>query len=293
MLFRALNMSKHLKYIVFMKKSKHIVALLLALCLFSTMKAQIAITPSFVFVDEKNGIGNVFISNNAETSYEVSIDFTFGYPGSDTVGNLVMNYGDSLAYAKYALDPMLRAFPRSFILKGGQQRTVRLQVIPKLNNKDGFYYTRMKVLAKPMTADVTDSVAQGIGTKINFFFEQRTAVFYHKGKVSTGLEVKELDILQNEKILELRPHLACTGNAPFLGSMFAKLRNSEGKVVSETESTTTVYFDAIRRMDLKLEEVPPGTYSLELSFETRRNDMQSSDLIQAPRLVQNRTVVIK
>jgi len=276
-----------------MKKLKQGISLLFLFCFSSLLSAQIALAPSFVFVDENNGVGNVYVSNNSDKDYEVNINFAFGYPDGDSDGNMVMNYGDTVAYAKYALDPMIRAFPRSFIIKSGAQRTVRIQVIPGQRRKEGFYYTRMKVMAKPQTVDITDTVSVGIGTKINFNFEQITAVFYHKGKVNTGVKINELDIRQIAGALELRPHLACTGNAPFLGSMYAKLKNADGKLVAETQSTTTVYSDVIRRMDLKLEKLDPGTYTLEFSLETKRNDMQSSDLLQAPRVTMEKTVVIQ
>jgi len=276
-----------------MKTFKRYTVLLLMFVITSALTAQLSISPSFVFVDENNGVGNMFVSNSSDKSYEVTINFAFGYPGSDSEGNMVMNYTDSVAYAKYALDPFIRAFPRSFIIKGGAQRTVRIQVLPGKTRREGFFYTRMKVLAKPQTADVTDTVNVGIGTKINFNFEQITAVFYHKGMVTTGVKINELDVRQNKGVLELRPHLTCTGNAPFLGSMFAKLKDADGKVVAETQSTTTVYSDVIRRMDLKIDKVGQGTYTLELSLETKRNDMQSSDLIQSPKVIQEKTVVIQ
>lgn len=257
------------------------------------LSAQIALSPSFIFVDENSGVGNLYVSNNGTQAHEVTITFQFGYPGSDSDGNLVMNYDDSVAYNQFALDPLIRAFPRSFILAGGEQRTVRLQVVPGQERKEGFFFTRMKILAKPQTPEVTEDIADGIGTKISFNFEQITAVFYKRGSVSTGLEVKELDVRQNEDVLELRPHLHRTGNAPFLGSMYARLKDSRGNVVAETQSTSTAYFDVIRRMDLNTSGVTPGTYTLELSFETRRNDMMASDLVQAPRLVHETRVEIK
>lgn len=276
-----------------MKILKNIGVLLFLLCLTGMMKAQISLAPSFVFIDENNGVGNVFVNNNSDKSYEVTVNFAFGYPSSNAEGNIVMNYADSSAYAQYALDPMVRAFPRSFILKGGEQRTVRLQVVPKQRKVEGFYFTRMKVLAKPQTAEVADTMTQGIGTMINFNFEQITAVFYHKGKVTTGIDIKNVDIKQNDGKLEILPLLKRTGNAPYLGSMFAKLKDAQGKVVAEAQSSTTVYFEEIRRIDVPLDHVLSGEYNLELSFETRRNDMQASDLTQALRIVKDQKVVIK
>ena len=269
-----------------MKSLRTLLILLVCFGLAPLMWAQVALAPSFVFIDENSGVGNVFVSNNSQEAYEISIDFAFGYPDSDAEGNLVMNYEDSGAYAIHALDEMIRAFPRSFVLQGGEQRTVRIQVLPNQRRKEGAFFTRMKVLAQPQAREVTETVVEeGIGTRITFNFEQVTAVFYHKGRVSTGVEIKGVDVRQNEGVLELRPHLLRSGNAPFLGSMYARLKDKNGRVLAETQSTTTVYFDEIRRIDLDLEGVETGSYELELSFETKRNDMMASDLVQAARVV--------
>ncbi len=274
------------------KAKKHFLALgFLAFSI--SVAGQISLAPSFVFIDSNSGVGNLFVSNNSQQAHEVDISFLFGYPDSDTEGNLVMNYQDSVAYLQFGLDEMIRAFPRSFILGPGEQRTVRLHVIPAERRKEGFFFTRMKVLAKPQTPEVTGQIAEGIGTKISFNFEQVTAVFYHRGIVSTGILVKKLNVRQNEGVLELRPHLQRTGNAPFLGSMFAKLKDARGNVVAQAQGTTTAYFDVIRRIDLPLSEVKPGTYTIELTFETRRNDMAATDLVQAPPLMHKSTVVVE
>ena len=269
-----------------MKSLRTLLILLVCFGLAPLMWAQVALAPSFVFIDENSGVGNVFVSNNSQEAYEISIDFAFGYPDSDAEGALVMHYEVSGAYAIHALDEMIRAFPRSFVLQGGEQRTVRIQVLPNQRRKEGAFFTRMKVLAQPQAREVTETVVEeGIGTRITFNFEQVTAVFYHKGRVSTGVEIKGVDVRQNEGVLELRPHLLRSGNAPFLGSMYARLKDKNGRVLAETQSTTTVYFDEIRRIDLDLEGVETGSYELELSFETKRNDMMASDLVQAARVV--------
>lgn len=258
-----------------------------------SVSGQISLAPSFVFIDENSGVGNLYVSNNSTNLYEVIINFQFGYPDGDTEGNLVMNYDDREAYVKCALDEMIRAFPRSFTLKGGEQRTVRVQLVPGQRQKQGYFYTRLKVLAKPQAAEVSQTTAEGIGTKISFNFEQVTAIFYHKGPVSTGVAVKELDVKQNGKMLEMRPKLEHKGNAPFLGSMIARLKQANGNVVAETQSTVTAYFDVTRRMDLNLDKVAPGNYTLELSFTTQRNDMANTDLVQAPTVTHETQVEIK
>lgn len=255
-------------------------------------KAQIALSPSFVFIDGNSGVGDLFVSNKGDKTYEISISFIFGYPGSDSLGNLVMNYDDPKAFKEFALDSMVRAFPRTFTLPAGQQRTVRLQIIPGQTKKEGFFFTRMKVMAKPEAAEITEKVAEGVTTQLKFNFEQITAVFYHKGKVTTGLEVKKVDLQQTDSTLKIFPYLKRTGNSPFIGSMYASLKTGN-KVVAESQSTTTAYFDVLRPIDINIKGVKPGNYTLELRFETRRNDMDKKDLVQAPKLVHTQKVVIK
>ena len=276
-----------------MLKIKLIFSLLLLLGIALRLGAQIALAPSFVFIDEHNGVGNIYVSNNSNQAYEVSISFAFGYPDGDADGKLVMNYNDPVAYAQFALDSMIRAFPRSFVLNANEQRTVRVQVLPNQRRKQGYFFTRMKVLAKPQTQEITETVSEGIGTQITFNFEQVTAVFYHRGTVTTGVQIKKLDIKQVDKTLQLRPHLQKMGDAPFIGSMIAELKDSNGNTVAETKSSTTAYFDVIRRLDLNIADVKPGNYKLNLEFITQRNDMAAGDLIQADPLEHEVDVVIK
>jgi len=247
---------------------------------YTVLHAQLAISPPYVTVDGKSGVGNIYITNNSDQSQEVEISFAFGYPASDSAGNLVMNYTDSVAYKKYAMDPVVRAFPRTFILPANQQRTVRVQVKPSSGMKDGFYFTRAKILAKPQTADVAKPIAEGITTKINFNFEQVIPAFYKRGKVTTGLKIEKIDATQKDTSLVIIAHLDRLGEAPFIGSMIAKLSDSKGKVVATTQSSTTAYFKVLRRLDLNVAKVPSGSYKLELTFETKRGDMAAADLVR-------------
>jgi len=255
--------------------------------------AQISLTPSFVFIEERTGVGNIMIHNNGTTPYEISINFMFGYPGSDSDGNLVMIYTDTIAQAQYGLENMIRAFPRSFLLQPQQQQTVRIQVLPRYRRNEGFFFTRMSVFAQPQSPEITEEVAEGVGTRISFNVEQITAVFYRRGPVNTGLGISKLEIEQTDSVLLIKPHLQRSGNAPFLGSMYATLKDTRGNTVAESQSTTTVYFDVIRPIQLLVEHLPSGRYTLELSFESRRNDIREDHLVQMPRFVHTQEILLE
>ena len=245
--------------------------------------AQVSIAPSTVFISDQTNIGTVYVSNRSDEPQEVSIEFAFGYPTSDENGNLIMTYDDQEAFERYAINEWVRAFPRSFVLGPRQQQTVRFQVRPRPQAQDGTYWTRVKILANPQTPDIDLAPdEEGIATRITFRFEQIIAAFYKKGNTTTGVSVSKVEVRHEENRLLLMPHLQRTGNSPFIGSMIAKMYDAGGNLVKERQTTTTAYFEEIRRIEIDTEGLEPGNYRVELTFETRRGDISPTDLVQAP-----------
>ncbi len=271
---------------VFIKRIIHsLVFTLVNMCVISGITAQVSLAPSSLFVDEKSGIANLYVSNRSTVPQEVLVSFAFGYPGSDEKGNLVMQYEDEAAAEAFGLDPYIRAFPKSFILEPNQQQTVRIQVRPSAAMNDGFYFTRIKVLSSPEVPVLAENSKESINAQISFKFEQVIAVFYKKGKVETGLSIRDLEIEQTEKELIVIPVLERLGNAPFIGTFSAALKDSGGSSVTEAQTSTTAYFNTKRRLALKTENLKPGYYELELKFVTKRSDMATGDLVQAPDVI--------
>lgn len=254
--------------------------------------AQVAIAPSTVFIDDQTNIGTLYVSNRSDEPQEVSIEFAFGYPSSDEEGNLVMNYEDSVAFDQYAVNERIRAFPRSFVLDGGQQQTVRFQVRPDPGSEDGMYWTRVKIMANPREADIGVTEEEEITTRITFRFEQIVAAFYKQGNVTTGLNIKEVEVRHVDDKTVLMPHMERTGNAPFIGSMTARMYDADGNLVKEQQTTTTAYFEEVRRLEMDTSDLSPGDYRVELTFETRRGDISPTDLVQAPEITETINVSI-
>ncbi|MCW9706295.1 hypothetical protein [Fodinibius salsisoli] len=241
-------------------------------------------------IHDDTNVGSLFINNNSDEPKEVSITTEFGYPDSDSLGNLEMNYDDTKAEEQYGLDEDIRIFPRSFVIKPNQQQTVRLQVRPSQDRSNGVYWTRISVTSNAVTPEVDEKETEGITTQINYQFEQNIAAFYHKGKTTTGVEVRDIEVEQNDDILTIIAQLSRTGNSPFLGSIHAELYDQSGQKVGEAETTTTVYFDESRQLDLNAEDLPQGTYLLEVSLETKRRDISPQNLVQAPQITETISV---
>lgn len=250
---------------------------------FKPLLAQVSIAPSTVFISDQTNIGTVYVSNRSDEPQEVSIEFAFGYPASDENGNIVMVYDDQEAFQNHAINEWVRAFPRSFVLGPRQQQTVRFQVRPQPQAADGTYWTRVRILANPQTPDIDLAPDEdGIATRITFRFEQIIAAFYKKGNTTTGVNVSKVEVRHEDDRLTLLPQLQRTGNSPFIGSMIAKMYDASGNLVKERQTTTTAYFEEVRRIEIDTEGLEPGNYRVELTFETRRGDISPTDLVQAP-----------
>jgi hypothetical protein len=246
--------------------------------------AQVSVAPTSVFITDATGIESLYIRNSSETAQEVSILFQFAYPGSDKEGNLVMIRDSTQKAALYDIGSQTRVFPRTFILQPGNQQVVRLQVRPLTGKPDGMYWTRIIVTTKAAVKDVEAVPAtEGVGARINYVLSQNIPVFYSKGKVATGLVIGDVTTsLEKGKLIAVSK-LTPTGNAPFSGSVTARLLNSTGKEVAIQQQTLVAYFEVLRRVELSLpsDGLPPGRYTLEFTYETKRTDIPQDKLVQA------------
>lgn len=264
-----------------MKKRIYFLFAPLFLLVLGTASAQVSLAPTTVFIDQ-NGIGSLFITNPGNTPQEITIGFEFGYPGDDEKGNLKMIYGDSLKASELGFGDRLRAFPRTFILAPQQQQTVRLQARPDRSLAPGTYFTRVKVTSNPQTPNVEETTQEGVSTQVNFKFDQVIAAFQKVGETSTGLEIGNIKIEREGDVIRAIPDYVVSGNSPYLGSVVATLKNSKGEIIAEQQQTVAFYFSGKRAVEMKLtQEVLTDAYELVLTYETKRADIPSSDLVQA------------
>jgi P pilus assembly chaperone PapD len=252
--------------------------------------AQVTVAPSLLFINSKSGIGTLYISNNSSDPQEVSINLAFGYPDADSAGNGRMNYGDTVAAGIYSLNPMIRLYPRSFLLNPKQEQTVRVQVRTKSSVKDAFYFSRVKVTSAQKTPDIEKKPTDVVTTQINFKFDQIFPVFYRKGNVSTGLNIHDINTTLKDNKLTVVADVERTGNAPYIGSMKAELFSATNEKVALSEATASIYFRMKNKIELDLPKAAKGKHKLVLTFETKRSDVAVEDLLQAPPVTKEVTV---
>ncbi|MDG5766024.1 hypothetical protein QA596_01005 [Balneolales bacterium ANBcel1] len=265
---------------------------LLAGLLLKSAVAQVTIAPTALFIDDQTRFGTFLVINGSDQTQEVALSFEFGYPDTDADGNSFMNYEDEEAKERYSIAEWVRGFPRNFTLQPGERQTVRLTVRPPGDIPDGTYWTRIKTASNPAVPDIDDEVAEGVQAQITFRFEQVTAGFYKKGSVTTGVQFRNLTASLEQDDVVVRADVERTGNSPFLGSLFLTVTDANGNVVHERRSSTTVYMDAVRRVSFDASDLPSGSYTADVRFETRRPDVSSGDIVQGPPVSESVTFTI-
>jgi P pilus assembly chaperone PapD len=245
--------------------------------------SHINITPTSIHIKDQDNVAYLYIYNDSEEIQGINISFEFSYPGSDSEGNLKNLTEDIAGESKYGLTDNLKVFPRQFVLKPGCQQKVRIQARPLTDKTDGTYWTRLIVSSYAVSKDVaSQSVTMAPGSGINYIFRQNIPVFYLKGKVNTGLIAGDITTSVTDGKLVAVASMKPTGNSPFNGIVTARLIDHNGKDIAVQQQAIVAYFEVLRRIEITLpsEGLAPGTYKLKFTFETTRDDISPSDLVQ-------------
>ena len=261
-----------------MKKLFFLFLLLFGVFLTSA-KAQITIAPTMVFVDQQERFGSFLVLNGSDQAQEVSIEFPFGYPVTNSEGNIEMVYDDSSRAQKFGISNLVKGFPQNFVLQPGQRQVVRMTVRPK-DFSDGTYWTRIKTTSSAQNPAVGEETDEGITAQITYKFEQVTTLFYKHGNTNTGIEIQNFTRQNSADNFEFIADVQRSGNSPFLGSIILTITDSDGNTVVEKRTSTSIYFDYRQVFEVAQDELENGEYTAEITFETQRPDVPSDDIIQ-------------
>ena len=264
------------------KLIKSLIVLALLILFAETSTSQVTVAPVLITLDDQNRFGTYMVQNRSDSPQDVTVDFVFGYPSSDSLGNTYMVYDDSVRAGRYSAAPWVRAFPRVFTVAPGQQQTVRLTSRPPSDLDDGMYWARIKTSAsaRPDEADTLGSTT--IGARIIFRFEQITTVMFRKGTVTTGIETGTHTISEADDTHHLLLTLQQTGNAPFLGTMEVVVSDANARNVFEHSEPVAIYFDVEKKIAIPSDILEPGSYKAQVRFKTSRADIPAASIVQAP-----------
>lgn len=243
----------------------------------------VSVSPTALYIDSRTRTGVLTLHNPGTLPEEITIDFAFGYPVTDSAGNLAVPVTREPAAGEPSAMGWMRAFPRRLILQPGQRQVVRVMVEPPAGLADGEYWARILITSRggqPPIEDVQGDLRLQLDVETTLVM----AANYRVGAVSTGVEVAASRAWTAEEGVYVEVDLRRTGNAAFLGRLRADLVDAGGRVLATAWDDLAVYREARRRHLL----VPPpgaaGALAVRLRIDTERDDLPVGGALPAETL---------
>jgi hypothetical protein len=233
---------------------------------------SVQVLPHAVFLDGRARTAQVQLANTGPTLEDVDIELKFGYPDTDSLGNIFMHLWDAPAPEQPSAARWIRVFPRHVVLLPGRRQTVRLLAEPATDLGVGEYWARMLVTARGVPGGC--DAPQVVTTIIS--------VTYRNGAVRTGVALEQFRAGVEGDSLVIRVALTREGNAAYLGTGSVQLVDAADRIRGRWEAPMAVYYRLDRRMAFPLAPVPPGPYTVRFALATDRTDIPQHLALPAP-----------
>jgi len=262
------------------------VLIALALSGLPTIVEGVLVAPHAVFIDHRTRTGQVHLLNTGSEPEEVEIDLQFGYPDTDPAGNIFVRLVEDPDSTAPSAAGWIRAFPRRLLLPPGGRQVVRLLASPPPDLPDGEYWSRLIVTSRGghiALAGGDSAVSAGVTLELRTII----SVTYRKGNVHTGITMSELDTrIVNDSLIAWLA-LERSGNGAYLGQVTFDIRDSRDSSWARFPTPIAVYYPLRRRFSFPLAGVKPGSYSLQFTLNTDREDLDASKVLPADPIEQH------
>ncbi len=254
-------------------------------------KAQVSVAPTALFLDDQDRFGALYIGNQTATPQEVTIGFRFGYTTTDSTGGVYIEFEDSTAAEKYSIAPHVRAFPERFMLPPGETQVVRLTARPPADFEEGWLWSRVLTTSTPQV-EFQDTTSTGVQANLIFRLQQVTALFYTKGSSDASLAVEGLSARVDSNEVVVMADLDKTGDRPFFGRAFLRIKDSGGEQLAEDMTLVAVYVPEQRRFVAPLPDnlSPDSDLQAELTIVPDRTDIPERYVLSSSPIVATTSV---
>jgi hypothetical protein len=232
---------------------------------------SVSVSPMAVYLDNHHRSGEMTLINPGTRPEEIRIDFAFGYPQSDSLGNVTVPVVPAAPPGEPSAVGWLTVFPRRIILQPGQRQVVRVLARPPANLPDGEYWARALIHSRGGQPPIEGRAGE-VGVQIDVETVIIVAVNYRNGTVKTGLTADNAhaSIVGDSAIAFIDLHR--TGNAAFLGRILVEALDAGGHVLGGTERVLAVYHSMRRRVAVA---IPAGATPVKIRYtmDTKRPDL--------------------
>lgn len=266
---------------------------LLAQAFWPLLAEAILVAPHALFIDHRTRSAQLFLVNSGIAPEEVTLELRYGYPDTDSAGNIFVRLFDSIPPGEPAATGWLRAFPRRIVVQPGERQTVRILASPPSDLADGEYWSRLLV-----TSRVVEGITQGADTivRAGVSVEVRTvlSVSYRKGGVRTSVEKTEFAPSATRDTLAAWVGLRRGGNAAYLGTLVISVEDLAGRVRGRWATPVAVYHAVRRRFAFPLERtLEPGNYFVRMRLTTQRDDLDQRNILPSNSLSDSAVVEVR
>ncbi len=258
----------------------------------SRLTAGAEVYPTSLFINAPNRTASISISNPTDARQEVWIEYKFGYPVANDSGKFEMHYVDPPYTGELSAVSWLKAYPQRFVLNPKESQLVRIMVTAPANLTPAEYWARVVVCST--TREVKKTVAPGGAPAARFQYISQVDIPFHYryGSVTANVSVKDVASRVDTGSLFLTIDMTHSGNASYWGTMVATLKNASGKVFMSQNDVIAVYKDMHYPASYSIKSVPPGSYTLELAFTTKRRGLATQFTLRSEPVKYSTTVVL-
>jgi P pilus assembly chaperone PapD len=238
------------------KRFKTVLAsLLLLLILAIDVSAGVLVAPTVVFLSEKGRTGRLTVQNPSNTPVEVTINFSFGLPMSDSLGDVYLTLQDSGVTDPRSALSWVRAFPRKVVLPPNASQVVRIVASPPPNLPDGEYWARIVVASQEGQATIPSASEEGkISTRLNMITQTAIVLKYRTGALISDLELQKASAKKASSQVWVTVDLLNRGNVSYTGILKCRLLDVRNDEISANQVDLAVYRGLKRRISLPVKD---------------------------------------
>ena len=263
-------------------------AVLVGVCLPAIIEA-IYVSPTAVFIDDVVRATQVTIGNSGDSPEEATIELKFGFLDADSAGTPFVRFVEDPGTDFPSAAEWIRAFPQRVRLAPKSQQVVRLMARPPEDLPDGEYWTRMIVTGRGASVPVAGADS-AVRATVNLEIRLVTSVTYRKGRVSTGVVVRGINVEAEGDSLTVWARMAREGNAAYHGTADVEMVDASGAVVRHWSAALSVFFRLRRRFVFPLDSLGPGDYKVRFRVRAERPDLPAGTVLPAPTVTDSAAV---
>jgi len=237
--------------------------------------------PHALFTSEAEPSAVFFVQNSGQVAMEAEVALSFGYPASDTLGDVRIKLIENPAPTDPSAVAWVRALPRRMLIQPGGLQAVRVLAQPPDDLPPGEYWCRVIVTGRDLKPPRLQAISGEI--QVGLQLETRTIISlsYRRGEVATGARLTGFRATAVDSAVVADLDLERLGNAAYLGRVNLELYDERGGLAGQWDRVIAVYYDLHRSLRCPVAGLQPGRYVLRVALTTDRADIPLEDVIAA------------